>query len=144
MTRLIPHLDMVSVNEYFGWYYGQAEQVQDLLKNLASCGKPMLVSEFGADAVAGLHGEADEIRTEEFQRDFYRRQFAGILRFPSVVGTSPWVLYDFRTPLRQNRYQRGYNRKGLIGDDHRSRKMAFEVVREVYQGLADRFSKEGS
>jgi len=135
---LTPHLDLVSVNEYFGWYYGQAEQVQDLLKNLASCGKPLLVSEFGADCAAGLHGSADEIRTEESQCDFYRRQFAGILSVPTVVGTSPWVLYDFRTPLRQNKYQRGYNRKGLIGDDHKSRKMAFEVVREVYEGLRDR------
>jgi len=140
---LLPHMDVVAVNEYFGWYYGQVEQVQDLLKNLASCGKPMLVSEFGADCVAGLHGAADEIRTEEFQADFYRRQFATILGFPSVIGTSPWVLYDFRTPLRQNKYQRGYNRKGLIGEDHHSRKMAFEVVREVYQGLVDRFSEDG-
>jgi len=138
---LLPQMDVVAVNEYFGWYYGQAEQVQDLLKNLASCGKPMLVSEFGADCVAGLHGAADEIRTEEFQADFYRRQFAGILGIPSVVGTSPWVLYDFRAPFRQNKYQRGYNRKGLIGEDHQSRKMAFETVRKIYQDLAGRFGE---
>jgi beta-glucuronidase len=138
---LLPHVDVVALNEYFGWYYGQAEQVQDLLKKLAPCGKPMLVSEFGADCVAGLHGAADEIRTEEFQADFYRRQFAGILEFPSVVGTSPWVLYDFRTPLRQNKYQRGYNRKGLIGEDHRTRKMAFETVRQIYRDVAGRFSQ---
>jgi beta-glucuronidase len=136
---LLPHLDVVAVNEYFGWYYGQVEQVQDLLKNLASCGKPMLVSEFGADCVAGLHGAAHEIRTEEFQADFYRRQFASILGFPSIIGTSPWVLYDFRSPLRQNKHQRGYNRKGLIGEDHHSRKMAFETLRQIYQGLAGRF-----
>jgi beta-glucuronidase len=133
---LISHLDVLSVNEYFGWYYGQAEQVEGLLARLASHGKPIIVSEFGADCVAGLHGASDEIRTEEFQSDFYRRQFASILRFPGVVGTAPWVLYDFRSPLRQNRYQRGYNRKGLVADDHRSRKLAFETVREVYRGLA--------
>jgi beta-glucuronidase len=138
---LLPQMDLVAVNEYFGWYYGQAEQVQGLLKNLASCGKPVLVSEFGADCVAGLHGAADEIRTEESQADFYRRQFDTILGFPSVVGASPWVLYDFRTPLRQNKYQRGYNRKGLIGEDHRSRKTAFETVRKIYEGLAGRFGE---
>jgi beta-glucuronidase len=138
---LLPQMDVLAVNEYFGWYYGQPEQVQDLLKNLASCGKPMLVSEFGADCVAGLHGSADEIRTEEFQADFYRRQFAGILGIPCVVGTSPWVLYDFRAPFRQNKYQRGYNRKGLIGEDHQSRKIAFETVRRIYQDLAGRFGE---
>jgi hypothetical protein len=43
--------------------------------------------------------------------------------------------------LRQNKYQRGYNRKGLIGEDHRSRKMAFETVRNIYQGLVGRSSQ---
>jgi beta-glucuronidase len=141
---LISRLDIVAVNEYFGWYYGQVEQVEELLAKQALHGKPILVSEFGADCVAGLHGAADEIRTEEFQSDFYRRQFASILRLPSVVGTSPWVLYDFRSPLRQNKYQRGYNRKGLIGNDHRSRKQAFETVRQVYQDLADQVSRDAS
>jgi beta-glucuronidase len=140
---LIPRLDVVAVNEYFGWYYSQAEQVEELLAGLASSGKPILISEFGADCVAGLRGGADDARTEEFQSDFYRRQFASILRFPSVVGTAPWVLYDFRSPLRQNKYQRGYNRKGLIADDHRSRKLAFQTVREVYQSLAARLRPTG-
>lgn len=135
---LISSLDVVAVNEYFGWYYGQAEQVEDLLSKLSSHGKPILISEFGADCVAGLHGEAADIRTEEAQVDFYSRQFKAMARFPSVAGTTPWVLYDFRSPLRQNKYQRGYNRKGLVGDDHHSRKAAFATVREVYDGLRDR------
>ena len=67
--------------------------------------------------------------------DFYRRQFASILRFSSVVGTTPWVLYDFQSPMRQNRYQRGYNRKGLIADDHHTRKLAFGAVREIYADM---------
>lgn len=141
---LISHLDIIAVNEYFGWYYGQVEQVEKLLAALTAHGKPILVSEFGADCVAGLHGAGDQIRTEEFQSDFYRCQFASILRFQPVVGTSPWVLYDFRTPLRQNKYQRGYNRKGLVGDNHRSRKTVFETVREVYEGLAGRSSEKGT
>jgi hypothetical protein len=44
----------------------------------------------------------------------------------------PWVLYDFRSQLRQESHERGYNRKGLIADDHRSRKIAFRTVREVH------------
>lgn len=129
---LIGHLDLVGLNEYFGWYYGEPEGVEPLLERLASHGKPIIISEFGADCVAGMRGGPNEPRTEEFQADFYRRQFAAISRFSSVVGTAPWVLYDFQSPLRQNRYQRGYNRKGLIADDHLTRKLAFEAVREVY------------
>ena len=133
---LIPHLDIVAINEYYGWYAGQVDQVEEMLGRLARVGKPVIISEFGADCVAGLHGRTDEIRTEEFQADFHRRQFESLLRFPCIVGTSPWILYDFQTPLRQNRYQRGYNRKGLVGDDHRTRKMAFDTVREVYRRVA--------
>lgn len=132
---LIAHLDLVGLNEYFGWYYGQPEGVEPLLERLTSHGKPIIISEFGADCLAGMRGGTDEPRTEEAQADFYRRQFAAISRFSSVVGTTPWVLYDFQSPLRQNKYQRGYNRKGLIADDHRTRKLAFEAVREVYADL---------
>jgi hypothetical protein len=86
-------------------------------------------------AVLGMRGATAEPRTEESQADFYQRQFAVVSHFSSVIGTSPWVLYDFRSPLRQNKYQRGYNLKGLIADDHRSRKLAFATVREVYEDM---------
>jgi beta-glucuronidase len=132
---LIQHLDIIGINEYFGWYSGHVEQVEGVLARLEQAGKPVIISEFGADCVAGLHGDKDEIRTEEFQADFYRRQFESVLRFPFIAGTSPWVLYDFQSPLRQNKYQRGYNRKGLIADDHRTRKQAFGTVHAVYEGL---------
>jgi beta-glucuronidase len=132
---LIQHLDVVGLNEYFGWYYGEPEGVEPLLQRLASYHKPIIISEFGADCVAGMRGALTEPRTEESQADFYRRQFEIVSRFPSVLGTSPWVLYDFRSPLRQNSYQRGYNRKGLIADDHRTRKLAFDTVREIYADL---------
>ncbi len=133
---LIPHLDVVGINEYFGWYSGQVEQVEDVLSRLEPAGKPVVISEFGADCVAQMHGDKGTLRTEEFQADLYRRQFESLLRFPFIAGTSPWILYDFQTPLRQNKYQRGYNRKGLIAEDHRTRKLAFDVLREVYEEQA--------
>jgi beta-glucuronidase len=132
---MMAHLDLVGLNEYFGWYYGAPEDVEPLLERLVSRGKPIVISEFGADCVAGKRGGPNESRTEEFQAHFYQRQFASILRFSSVVGTAPWVFYDFQSPLRLNRYQRGYNRKGLIADDHQTRKLAFDAVRRVYAGL---------
>ncbi len=47
-------------------------------------------------------------------------------------GTSPWLLFDFRSPCRMNRYQQGYNRKGLLSDQG-ARKLAFQVVKERYE-----------
>ncbi|MDF9747847.1 hypothetical protein NDI89_19915 [Natrinema sp. S1CR25-10] len=45
---------------------------------------------------------------------------------------SPWTLFDFRAPLRQNEYQRWYNRKGVV-DQHGRKKQAFHVLREFYE-----------
>jgi beta-glucuronidase len=45
---------------------------------------------------------------------------------------TPWILYDFRCPRRLNRYQEGFNRKGLIDADRVTRKAAFYVLRDFY------------
>lgn len=49
---------------------------------------------------------------------------------------SPWILYDFRAEKRMNRYQRGWNRKGLIAQDKTTRKKAFAVLAAHYHRLA--------
>ena len=68
-------------------------------------GKPIVFTEMGAGAKAGHHGEPDEIWTEEFQADIYRRQVEMIRAGRSgaggqIAGMSPWILKDFRAPLR--------------------------------------------
>jgi beta-glucuronidase len=50
---------------------------------------------------------------------------------------SPWILYDFRASRRYNRFQRGYNRKGLIAQDKQTKKLAFYVLQKFYQQKAN-------
>ena len=50
-----------------------------------------------------------------------------------LPGFFPWILYDFRSPIRLNAQQEGINRKGLIADDRKARKLAFDVVRRYYR-----------
>jgi beta-glucuronidase len=46
---------------------------------------------------------------------------------------SPWILKDFRSPLRLYQgVQDHWNRKGLVDDDGR-RKQAFSVLRNHYR-----------
>jgi beta-glucuronidase len=99
-------------------------------------GKPIVISEFGAEAPFGNHGDASTRWTEEFQANFYVHQLAMLDRIPSLAGMSPWVLMDFRSPRRYlPGIQDFHNRKGLISD-RGQRKQAFYVLQKYYQQKA--------
>jgi beta-glucuronidase len=106
------HLDVIGINEYYGWYYGDAEDMKAFQEN--PTGTPVVVSETGGGAKWGNHGSKDERWTEEFQAAIYRGQTTAIKDNDQISGMAPWILFDFRAPLRQNEHQRGYNRKGIV------------------------------
>ena len=124
-------VDVVAINQYLGWYYGQRHELADIRFSTAF-DKPIVFSELGAGAKFGHHGSQDEIWTEEFQAAVYEAQIAMIRAQPDCAGLSPWILKDFRTPLRVlPGIQDGYNRKGLVSEEGEP-KLAFEVLRSFY------------
>ena len=125
-------VDVVAINQYLGWYYGDRAALPDV-RFTTAFGKPIVFSELGAGAKYGKHGETDEIWTEEFQAAVYEAQISMIRSQPDCVGMAPWILKDFRTPLRVlPGVQDGYNRKGLISEEG-ERKLAFDVLRDFYR-----------
>ena len=132
--RLAEYLDVIGLNEYFGWYEPDFTGLEKLLAN-SRPGKPVVISETGADALAGHHGPVNELFTEEHQAEVYRRQLAIVADAPYIRGFCPWLLYDYRTERRQTRFQRGFNRKGLIAEDKQTRKLAFSVLAAHYHRL---------
>jgi beta-glucuronidase len=129
---LAADLDVLGLNEYVGWYDGLPAKC-DTLTWSAATDKPIVVSEFGADAKAGLHGDALTRFSEEYQADVYRRQLAMLAKIPAVRGMSPWILVDFRSPRRPlPGVQDGWNRKGLVANDG-TKKQAFGVLRDAYR-----------
>jgi beta-glucuronidase len=132
--RLVEHLDVIGLNEYFGWYEPDFEGLRRLLQN--SCpSKPVIISETGADALAGHRGGERELFTEDCQAQIYRRQIELIREAPYVCGMTPWLLYDFRSERRQSVFNQGFNRKGLIAQDKFTRKQAFEVLASFYRNV---------
>lgn len=124
-------LDIISFNEYIGWYDGQPEKC-DRSEWEFSIDKPVFISEFGGGALAGLHGDATHRFTEENQEDLYRRHTAMLDRIPGLAGCTPWILKDFRSPRRHlPEIQDDFNRKGLISDKGQ-RKKAFYVMKDWY------------
>lgn len=130
---LADSLDVVAINTYNGWY--TPDRLTDLPASVwhVPANKPLIFSEFGADARAGFHDPANEQKfSEEFQADYYRYTLKMADALPTLRGMSPWILKDFRSPRRQNPdFQQGWNRKGLISETGQ-RKAAFDVLAGYY------------
>jgi len=125
-------LDVIGFNEYIGWYEGKPEDA-DGTEWKVSYDKPLIVSEFGGGAKAGLHGPETQRWTEEYQSNLYRHQLGMLNRITQLRGMSPWILMDFRSPVRQlPGIQDGFNRKGLISDQG-EKKAAFSIVQKAYK-----------
>jgi beta-glucuronidase len=125
-------LDVIGTNEYVGWYE-QTPEGADTTEWRIDYQKPLIMSEFGGGAKAGLHGGENERWTEEYQANIYRHQLGMLNRIPQLRGMSPWVLVDFRSPLRNlPGMQDGFNRKGLISDQGQ-KKAAFFVLQKAYK-----------
>lgn len=129
------YTDIVSVNEYLGWYgdlpHAKEESNWDLAYD-----KPLFFSETGAGAKGGYHGNKEQRWTEEFQDWYFEETIKMMKRMPdNYSGMSPWILVDFRSPRRNNpEFQEGWNRKGLI-DDKGNKKKAFFTLKDYYEKI---------
>lgn len=127
--------DVVSFNEYIGWYVGRPEDCAKV-RWVVPYQKPVLISEFGGDALQGMHGDVHTRFTEEFQAELYRQTLPMLEKIPQLRGMTPWILCDFRSPRRAlPTVQDGWNRKGLIGQNG-IRKEAFFVLQQYYRQKA--------
>ena len=123
-------LDVIGANEYIGWYEKRPESA-DAAQWRIDFEKPLIMSEFGGEAKAGLHGGPNDRWTEEYQANIYRHQLDMLNRIPQLSGMSPWLLMDFRSPKRPLAgIQDGYNRKGLISEQGLKKK-AFYVLQKA-------------
>ncbi|MCG2461613.1 beta galactosidase jelly roll domain-containing protein [Flavobacteriaceae bacterium F89] len=130
--------DIVSVNEYLGWYGGLPDDAQTA-KWEVTYDKPLFFSETGAGAKGGFHADKTTRWSEEYQAWFFEEQIKMMKRMPdNYCGIAPWILTDFRSPRRNNpEYQEGWNRKGLI-DDKGNKKEAFYVLEDYYDEIEAR------
>lgn len=125
-------LDVIGANEYVGWYEKRPEDADSTRWRIAYQ-KPLVMSEFGGAAKAGLHGPSTQRWTEEYQASIYRHQIVMFNHIAQLRGLSAWVLMDFRSPNRPLAgFQDEFNRKGLISDQGH-KKLAFYVLQKAYK-----------
>ena len=132
--RLAACLDIIGINEYYGWYKPDFTELGRILEN-SNPDKPVIITEFGADARSGFHGTKNMLWCEEFQEELYKKQVKEISSCRYIKGMTPWILYDFRAARRQNTYQEGFNRKGLVDADRKTKKLAFHVLSKFYSTI---------
>ncbi|GFJ87615.1 hypothetical protein Prum_012570 [Phytohabitans rumicis] len=131
--------DVVMINRYYGWYahtgdLARAESAleADLRAWADRHGKPIIVTEYGADAIAGLHAVVDAPWSEEYQAgllEMYHRVFD---RVDAVVGEHIWNFADFATQPAIVRVDG--NKKGIFTRDRRPKSAAF-AVRRRWRGV---------
>jgi beta-glucuronidase len=128
------YVDVLGCNEYIGWYEGSPDKC-DLYTWKSAYDKPLIISEFGGDALYDFHADKDTVWSEEYQENLYRQQIKMLEKIPFLAGTSPWILTDFRSPKRLLPGVQDYwNRKGLISSTGHKKK-AFYIMQQFYQKI---------
>jgi beta-glucuronidase len=133
--------DIVCVNRYWGWYTqpGQPEAGARLLAEeldgiRAALHKPVLITEFGADTIAGMHSIPAKMFTEEYQVEFLRAYLDVTALRPYVIGLHVWNFADFQATQSVMRVG-GMNHKGVF-TRARQPKMAAHFLRERWAQAA--------
>jgi len=128
-------VDVFGCNEYIGWYDGLPEKT-DSIKWKCIYNKPLIMSEFGGEALYGFHADEKTSWSEENQEALYKHQIEMLKKIPFLRGMSPWILMDFRSPRRQlTGIQDYFNRKGLISEKGEKKK-AFYTLKRFYSEKA--------
>jgi beta-glucuronidase len=129
--------DVICMNRYWGWYTlgGQLDVArQKLAAELdqvwARFGRPIIMTEFGADTIPGYHGHPSVMWTEEYQADYIRMHLEVAAERAFVAGMQVWNFADFAAVQSIARVG-GMNHKGVF-TRARAPKLAAHVLREFW------------
>lgn len=135
--RAFKVMDFIGINEYFGWYYGNTEDLDGFLETIhrKHPGKPVMITETGPDCAYGQRSEQavpEKGVSEEYQARYLKEQFRIMKSKPWFAGLSIWVLKDFLCPeYGTDNIVPFYNLKGLFTARY-DRKAAADAVRDMY------------
>jgi beta-glucuronidase len=125
--------DVVMLNRYYGWYVNTGELKaaelawEEELKGWASEGKPIIITEYGADTYPGLHSVVAQPWSEEYQVEYLDMNHRVFDRIDAVVGEQVWNFADFATTSGIMRV--GGNKKGVFTRDRQPKAAAWALRR---------------
>jgi beta-glucuronidase len=131
--------DVLMLNRYHGWYAqtGDLAAAERSLEEEVRAWvdkheKPIIFTEYGADAVAGVHSLITSPWTEEYQADVLAMFHRVFDRFDAVVGEQIWHFADFATAPGIMRVDG--NKKGVFTRERRP-KAAAHMLRRRWRNL---------
>jgi beta-glucuronidase len=132
--------DVLMLNRYYGWYVntGDLEAAElaweEELTAWAGEGKPIIITEYGADTYPGLHSVvAGNPWTEEYQVEYLDMNHRVFDRIDAVVGEQMWNFADFATTSGIMRV--GGNKKGAFTRDRQPKAAAHALRRRWREDL---------
>jgi beta-glucuronidase len=132
--------DVLMLNRYYGWYVNTGDLAaaelawEDELKAWASEGKPIIITEYGADTYPGLHSlVAASPWTEAYQVEYLDMNHRVFDRIDAVVGEQVWNFADFTTTSGIMRV--GGNKKGVFTRDRQPKAAAYALRRRWRKNL---------
>jgi beta-glucuronidase len=140
--------DIVSFNNYPGWYVGGAkgipQELDAILAHLDGSGyadKPIILSEIGAGGIYGFRDWHRGLWSEEYQAEVIKTVLDYFSNVERLNGLTLWQFCDIRASESTDRALRrpkGFNNKGIV-DEHRRAKLAYHIVREFGKAGATPF-----
>ncbi|KQY47919.1 beta-glucuronidase [Cellulomonas sp. Root137] len=125
--------DVLMLNRYYGWYVNTGDLVAaeaawlSELQQWATEGKPIIITEYGADTVAGVHSLTPQPWSEEYQVEYLDMNHRVFDAVDAVVGEQVWNFADFATSSTSV-FRVDGNKKGVFTRDRRP-KAAAHVLR---------------
>jgi beta-glucuronidase len=133
----VEQCDVICMNRYWGWYVlgGEMDKAlaaleQELDAAWDTWRKPVILTEFGADTLAGMHGHPNVMWTEEYQAEYIRGHLRVAGEKDYIAGMQVWNFADFAAVQSIMRVG-GINMKGVFTRG-RTPKMAAHVLREFW------------
>lgn len=132
--------DVICINRYYGWYiFGgdldAAVQAFDYeMQYFEKANKPLMITEYGADAVAGVHSVVPNMFSEEFQMEYYEKMNSVLDNYKFVVGEQAWNFADFQTIQGVMRVDG--NKKGIFTRERRP-KLSAHYFRKRWGNIPD-------
>lgn len=123
-------VDVICVNRYLGWYSDHGdlsvvdEQLRFDLDNFYNkYKKPLILTEFGADTIEGMHSLPAESFTEDFQTLYVKENCETLDKLDYCIGEHVWNFADFKT--NQGLKRVGGNRKGVFTKARQPKMVAY-------------------
>jgi len=142
IDRTFELVDVICLNRYVSWYggrFGEPDAIFPLLKAELNAfagkqNKPVIITEYGADTLAGEHSLTPTPFTEDYQCEFIRRYSETFDACSNVIGEQIWNFADFETKAGLMRING--NKKGVFTRARKPKALAYQL-RKRWLGDSD-------